>query len=63
MNKYTYAVLIVVLLINGIRYLGYLLQGEFNLYYCMMLLLNILGIAFSLYSYTQWKTNKKESKT
>ncbi|WP_026673243.1 hypothetical protein [Alkalihalobacterium bogoriense] len=60
MNKYTYFFLFVILLINGIRYLGYLLQGHITLYYCLMLLLNIIGIVFSVYSFTQWKAKNKK---
>ncbi|MGF2616259.1 hypothetical protein FZC84_00570 [Rossellomorea vietnamensis] len=55
MNRITFSIVIIILLINAGRYSSYLLEGSSSIYYLSMFLLNIAGLITMLvqlyYSY------------
>lgn len=50
MNKKMHIFLIVVLVINTLRYGSYLLEGDTHIYYFIMFLANLLAMLFAIFS-------------
>ena len=58
MNKKIHVFLIVVLLINTIRYGSYLLEGDTHIYYIIMFLANLIAMLFVIIS--RWNRKRSE---